>query len=171
MRLFVGIPMDARVAEQLAGVRARTERPQDGLRWSAPESWHITLQFLGAASAAQFDYVVAGLGEIRAQRVPVKLEGLGFFDRAGVFFADVRVSPELEALQKSVTAATSACGFVAEDRAVSSAHNAGAQSRARERGACAQGARGCSAYVCGARVSAVGELPSSPSIRPNHPNT
>jgi 2'-5' RNA ligase len=46
--------------------------------------------------------------------VPVQLEGLGFFE--GVFFAGVRLSPELIALQGSVVAATSECGFKPEDR-------------------------------------------------------
>jgi 2'-5' RNA ligase len=40
----------------------------------------------------------------------------GLFDRAGVFWAGVSVSPELRLLEKHVTAATSQCGFAAEDR-------------------------------------------------------
>jgi 2'-5' RNA ligase len=104
------------VVEQLAAVRAGLERPGDGLRWSAPESWHVTLQFLGAASREQYDCVVARLAALGAEPVPVQLEGSGFFDRAGVFYVGVKVSPELEALQKAVVAATSGCGFEAEDR-------------------------------------------------------
>ena len=46
----------------------------------------------------------------------VKLGGLGFFDRAGVFFASVLLSPETIALQRHVVAATSRCGFVPETR-------------------------------------------------------
>ncbi|HKF49088.1 MAG TPA: RNA 2',3'-cyclic phosphodiesterase [Terracidiphilus sp.] len=116
MRLFIGIPMAGAVVNQLAEVRARLERPGDGLRWSAPESWHITLQFLGAATPAQYDRVVEHLGALREDPVPVQLEGMGSFERSGVFFAGVRLSPELIALQKSVVAATSQCGFRAEER-------------------------------------------------------
>lgn len=108
--------MAAGVVAQLGGVRARLERPGDGLRWQAPESWHITLQFLGATSPEQYACVLEKLGGVRAKAVPVRLEGVGFFDRAGVFFAGVKVSPALEALQKAVVAATSGCGFKPEDR-------------------------------------------------------
>jgi 2'-5' RNA ligase len=133
MRLFIGVPMATAVANQLAAVRARLERPNDGLRWSAPESWHITLQFLGATTPAQYDCVLSALRGIHADPVPVRLEGLGFFDRAGVFFADVLVSPELAFLQKRVIAATSQCGFVPEDRPYHP-HITLARNRGRENG-------------------------------------
>ncbi len=86
----------------------------DGLRWSAPESWHITLQFLG--NTPQYECIVARLRELRSPPVPIQLEGLGFFERAGVFFAGVGLTPELQALQQRVTAATGLCGFIPETR-------------------------------------------------------
>ena len=116
MRLFVGIPLAEAVVEELSKVSLRFRAKDDGLRWSAPEPWHITLQFLGNTGQQQYECVVARLRELRFQPVPVRLEGLGFFDRAGIFFAGVAVSPELAALQQRVTAATSHCGFVPEDR-------------------------------------------------------
>jgi 2'-5' RNA ligase len=48
--------------------------------------------------------------------LPVRLDGLGFFDRAGVFLATIRVSPALLLLQQRVTAATEPCGFIPEAR-------------------------------------------------------
>jgi 2'-5' RNA ligase len=114
MRLFVGIPLAAEVMEQLSAVSMRLHASEDGLRWSAPESWHITLQFLG--NTPEYECIVARLKELRSPPVPVNLEGLGFFERAGVFFAGVRLTPELEALQQRVTAATGLCGFVPETR-------------------------------------------------------
>jgi 2'-5' RNA ligase len=44
------------------------------------------------------------------------MEGLDIFDRAGVFFTGVNVSPELLILQRGVTGATSRCGFATESR-------------------------------------------------------
>jgi 2'-5' RNA ligase len=114
MRLFVGIPLAVEVIEQLSAVSMRLQTGEDGLRWSAPESWHITLQFLG--NTREYECIVARLRELRSPPLPVQLEGLGFFERAGVFFAGVRRTPELEALQKSVTAATGLCGLVPESR-------------------------------------------------------
>jgi 2'-5' RNA ligase len=114
MRLFVGIPLATEVIEELSAVSMRLQTSEDGLRWSASESWHITLQFLGNTPA--YECIVARLKELRSPPVPVKLEDLGFFERAGVFFAGVRLTPELAALQQRVTAATGLCGFVPESR-------------------------------------------------------
>lgn len=116
MRLFVGIPLASAVIGELAAVAARLKSNQDGLRWTAAESWHITLQFLGNTSSEKYQCLVARLRELSSPSVPVKLEELGFFDRAGVFFASVGLTPELLSLQQRVTAATAMCGFVAETR-------------------------------------------------------
>lgn len=105
------------VKKELSAMCARLKSGADGLRWSAADSWHVTLQFLGNADAHQFACVVARLRGVRAQGVPVALEGLGCFDRAGVLFAGVKVTPELMTLQQHVTAATAECGFAAEERA------------------------------------------------------
>src|SRR6202167_3371235 len=114
MRLFVGVPLADEVIEELSAVSMRLHSNEDGLRWSAPESWHITLQFLGNTS--EYECIVARLGELSLPPLPVHLEELGFFERAGVFFAGVRLTSELGALQQRVTAATGLCGFVPETR-------------------------------------------------------
>jgi RNA 2',3'-cyclic 3'-phosphodiesterase len=116
MRLFIGIPLAASVIEQLENVSTRHRAEGDGLRWSLPESWHITLQFLGNTSETQYECVVARLRELSAKPTPIELAELGFFDRAGIFFAGVALSPELLALQQQVTATTIPCGFTSEDR-------------------------------------------------------
>jgi 2'-5' RNA ligase len=116
MRLFVGIPLAASVIEQLEKVSMRHRVEGDGLRWSTRESWHITLQFLGSTSQTQYECIVARLRELHSAPVPIELEELGFFDRAGIFFAGVALTPELLALQQQVMATTTPCGFVPEDR-------------------------------------------------------
>ena len=111
---------DAAVGELAAAVdrlRSGESAGRSGsVRWTAPESWHITLQFLGNATEEQLECLKVRLREVRAAAVSVKLGDLGCFDRAGVFFADVPVTPEISALQRSIVAATSLCGFAAEAR-------------------------------------------------------
>jgi len=119
MRLFVGIALAPEAVDALLGVRERFGAFGGELRWPAAESWHVTLQFLGQADEAQTVCVQAKLGEVRPARVPVRIGELGFFERAGVFFAGVALTPELLALQQRVVAATRRCGFVPEDRAYS----------------------------------------------------
>lgn len=115
MRLFVGIALSTE-ATTAALERLRERFASVDLRWSRPESRHVTLQFLGQASEEQLACVTARLREIRSRRVPVRIEGLGIFNRAGIFHAGVRLTPELLALQQRVLAATRPCGFAPELR-------------------------------------------------------
>jgi 2'-5' RNA ligase len=122
LRLFIGIPLAAATASDLIAAAhhlrstANQHTESGSLRWSAPESWHITLQFLGSTTLQQYERVTARLRALHQPPVPIKLGAIGTFDRAGVLFVDVRVSPQLVALQQAVTAATAPCGFVPETR-------------------------------------------------------
>jgi 2'-5' RNA ligase len=116
MRLFVAIPLAAAVIDELSAISARLKSREDGLRWQSPESWHITLQFLGNSSQEQCECVVARLQQLHLPPVSIRLGELGFFDHAGVFLATIEPSPALLLLQQRVTAATQPCGFVAEFR-------------------------------------------------------
>lgn len=116
MRLFIGIPLADAVRAEIAAAVAELRRGGEVLRWSAPESWHITLQFLGNADAKQLECLKASLREVHSPSFPVRLGALGAFERAGVVFVDVEVRPELAALQRKVLAATAKCGFAPEDR-------------------------------------------------------
>ena len=120
MRLFTGIALAVSVVRELKSATARlrsSDGPASGaLRWTTPDSWHITLQFLGNATPDQFACLTAQLATVRSTPVPVELGALGCFDRAGVFFADVTATPALAMLAQRVVAATARCGFVAESR-------------------------------------------------------
>ena len=69
MRLFVGIPLSDEVVRELAAVVARLRPGAGNLRWTASESWHITLQFLGETAPEQYECLAARLGEVRAAPV------------------------------------------------------------------------------------------------------
>lgn len=116
MRLFVGIALAEKVTAQLERACARLRAHGDGLRWSAPESWHVTLQFLGNVGEEQFACLQARLAEVHAAPVPVRLGALGIFERAGGLLVKVEPTEELVELQRRVVAATGTCGFVPEER-------------------------------------------------------
>lgn len=116
MRLFIAIPLADAVAAELAAVSARLRSAADGLRWTAPESWHITLEFLGNTTPAQYGCLTARLAAVSSPPVPIRLSGLGVFDRAGAFYASVDLAPPLVALQRLVVATTALCGFQPEIR-------------------------------------------------------
>lgn len=118
MRLFVAIPMPEETTRELAAAveRMRRRPGAEELRWSPPESWHITLQFLGTAGSEEYACVVRrlrGVGASHVKIVPGKIEAFG---RVGILHAGVKAAPELLELEKRVTAATAACGFAREDR-------------------------------------------------------
>ncbi len=116
MRLFVGIPLPDLLIDDLLAISLRLQSSGDGLRWSAPESWHITLQFLGTTSSDQYECIVEQLHALRASSVSIHVNVLGFFDRVGIFFAGFELTPKLLGLQEAVTAATSPCGFIPDTR-------------------------------------------------------
>jgi 2'-5' RNA ligase len=118
LRLFIGIPLAAATASDLVAAvhRLHSKAAPEILRWSAPESWHITLQFLGSTTLQRYECVTAHLRELRHPSVQIRLGALDTFDRAGVLFVDIPVAPELLALQQAVTAATAPCGFTPEMR-------------------------------------------------------
>lgn len=116
MRLFLGIPLPALVVEELMRVSLRYRAAGDGLRWSAPESWHITLQFLGSVEAERLACIRQALHVLRHAPVSIAPGPLDIFDRAGVFFAGIDLTPGLESLQRHITAATLPCGFPPETR-------------------------------------------------------
>jgi RNA 2',3'-cyclic 3'-phosphodiesterase len=117
MRLFVGIALEEALTAQLVRLCDRLRKNDDGLRWSAAEGWHVTLQFLGNASAEQFDCLKMRLAEVRSALVLVRLGGLDVFERAGALVIEVTLTEELVKLQRRVVEATSKCGFVPEERA------------------------------------------------------
>jgi 2'-5' RNA ligase len=118
MRLFVAIPMPEETTRELGEAVARMrKRPgTEELRWSPPESWHITLQFLGNAGAEEFACLLDHLRGVRGVPLKIVPEKIGAFGRVGILHAAVKPTPELLELEKRVTAATVRCGFEREDR-------------------------------------------------------
>ena len=116
MRLFVGIALADAAVRELEIVVARLRSGDSGLRWSEPDSWHVTLQFLGNATPEQHDCLMEQLSKVKSVPVPVGLGALGYFDRAGALIVHVAATPGLVVLAEQVVAATGQCGFAAEMR-------------------------------------------------------
>jgi len=116
MRLFIAIPLGDAVEGELKRLTSRLRPAAPDLRWSHPEAWHITLQFLGNTSEQQYARLLPGLSAVSTPPFRIEFEGLGVFERAGVFFLGVKPAQALTELQKKVVAATEPCGFEPEDR-------------------------------------------------------
>ena len=115
MRMFIAIPLSEQVTAELSALSMQLRSRDNSMRWSAPESWHITLQFLGNISQDQYTCVVSRLSELHSPNISITLRSFGFFERAGIFYIDVQNTKPLLALQQSVTAATAVCGLTVEN--------------------------------------------------------
>ena len=116
MRLFVGLAVDEKVKETLERLTLRLRAKDDGLRWSTPDQWHVTLVFLGEVDDAARARLVRELAGLRQPELRLRMERLGVFERAGILHAEVEVSPELLRLYEAVAAAVRKVGLEVEDR-------------------------------------------------------
>ncbi len=86
-RCFVGVPVGASLRSDLATpVNAwRSQPPADALRWTDPDSWHLTLAFLGSIPPDSVPRVTRAVSEVAMAHSPVQVETgrLGAFHRPG----------------------------------------------------------------------------------------
>ena len=107
MRLFVAVEVPADVRAAVSRVVEPLRAAAPGLKWVAPERYHLTLVFLGTVSESLVERVVVAMRAGCAGVEPFALEldgALGTFGRR-VLWAGLVPSPELAALAGRVAAA------------------------------------------------------------------
>ena len=117
MRLFVGIDIPD-------DIRLRIERYVDGVRgfapdarWVKPDTFHVTLKFLGETTAEIADELKRALAEIRHDKFDIHFGGSGFFPtarNARVFWIGVEAPEPLPRLAAQVDEICSRFGFERE---------------------------------------------------------
>lgn len=120
LRLFfaVWVPPDCGdvIWRELAPLRRRAP----GVRWTPPDSYHVTLRFLGDVEPERVAPLSALLDEAaRVPRVPIRLHGLGAFPSKGppsVIWIGAE-SPTLASLHLRLEEGLDPLGFQAEKRA------------------------------------------------------
>lgn len=131
MRLFVGLAVSDATKEVLERLTLRLRAKDDGLRWSTPDQWHVTLVFLGEVDDEARARLVRELASVREAKLTLRMDGLGVFERVGILHAQVEVTPELLRLYGAVAAAVKRAGLEVEDRPYR-AHITLARSRNRD---------------------------------------
>lgn len=118
MRLFVAVDPPASAVDHL-----RDRLPEvDGLRWTAPEQWHLTLTFCGQVDGRRAADLTERLARAvtRHTRMRLRLRGAGAFSRPGRAHALwVGVGGDTERLAKlaaSTTAAARRAGIAVDER-------------------------------------------------------
>lgn len=115
MRLFVAIPVPLQQRAELA----RLQNGVPGARWVEPESFHLTLRFIGEVDNGYASDIDAQLARIGALSFELAIKGVGYFADGGklrALYAAVENNPALIALQQKVESAVARAGLRAEGR-------------------------------------------------------
>ncbi len=113
MRMFAAVVPPEDVLEELEEFLA-PRRDAEQLRWSRPESWHLTLAFMASVPDRSYDDLLERLTRAARRRTPfsVSLAGGGAFPdvaRAKVLYAAVDGEPDaVEELRRLATGARAA---------------------------------------------------------------
>jgi 2'-5' RNA ligase len=114
MRLFIGLPVPAELANTLARHARTISLPK--ARWTVPENIHLTLVFLGEVAEQRLTSIKHELDELDAAPFPIRFTNLNTFARAGVLVAEADPTPSLLRLQAQIASRMDRCGFPPEDR-------------------------------------------------------
>ena len=120
-RRFVALPIPAEVRERLAASLPQDPDLADGVRWTRPDGWHLTVAFLGDVEDRHVDQLIRTLevGVATTTIIPKRLAvgELGTFGRR-VLWIGVDPSPEgsLQALADAVRTALRRGGFPVDNR-------------------------------------------------------
>ena len=119
MRLFVAVVPPEGVLEHLDEFLSVRRELGEGLRWTVPEQWHLTLAFMESVADRKLDDLVERLGRAGHRRTPFELgfAGGGAFPnaaRARVLWMGVRgddtARTELDRLATGARAAATKAG-------------------------------------------------------------
>jgi RNA 2',3'-cyclic 3'-phosphodiesterase len=123
MRLFVAItPPRPVLLEVRAAVDAVIRTNGVGsnalLRWTRPETWHITLAFYGDVPEEKFEDLSERLGRVAARTTPMELSlaGAGRFGPRVVWFGVQGQHERLGRLAEAAGSAARRCHIKVEDR-------------------------------------------------------
>ena len=112
MRLFVALDIDPGIRDRIAAFRNQMRVLAPEVRWVGPETFHVTLQFLGETK--KVDEVRRALKQVEAEAVQLAFRGAGFFPTPKsprVFWVGIESDQRLQTLADSIAHATRPLGF------------------------------------------------------------
>ena len=115
MRLFVALDIDAEIRRRIADFRDQMRTLASDVRWVSPETFHVTLQFLGETT--KLDEIRAALAEIKAEVIELAFRGSGFFPAPKaprVFWVGIEADERLQQLATRIGEALHPLGFERE---------------------------------------------------------
>ena len=112
MRLFLALDIDEPIRQRIIAFRDHMRRLAPNVRWVAPETFHVTLQFLG--ETAKLDEITRALQPERCAAVTVAFRGAGFFPNPKIpriFWVGIHGDEHLQELVTTIARALAPLGF------------------------------------------------------------
>jgi RNA 2',3'-cyclic 3'-phosphodiesterase len=112
MRLFVALDIDPGIRQRIAEFRDQMRALAPDIRWLSPETFHITLQFLGETK--KLDEVKRTLQTVQSASVELTFRNGGFFPSPKaprVFWVGIEADEHLPDLANSIGQALQPLGF------------------------------------------------------------
>lgn len=112
MRLFVALDIDADIRRRITEFRNQMRPLAPDVRWVEPETFHITLQFLGETK--RLDEIQRALQSVRAAPIALSFRNAGFFPSPKsprVFWIGIEADQNLQELVNCVGQVLRPLGF------------------------------------------------------------
>ena len=116
MRLFIAVNFKDDTRARLLALRDELRSCSERGNFSAPENLHLTLAFLGECDEKQSVAAKSAFSAVNFEPFDVSVYCVGRFKRGGgdIWWAGLRESKPLLALQRSLTDKLAAAGFMIE---------------------------------------------------------
>ena len=112
MRLFVALDIEPEIRKRIGEFRNQMRTLAPDVRWVGPETFHVTLQFLG--ETMKLDEIRGALQAVKIAAVPMAFRGSGFFPNPKsprVLWVGIESNEHLQKLANSIGAALKPLGF------------------------------------------------------------
>jgi 2'-5' RNA ligase len=112
MRLFVALDIEPEIRTRIAEFRNRMKAFAPDVRWVGPETFHVTLQFLGETK--KLEEIQSALAQVKGSAVPLAFRGAGFFPgpkSPRVFWVGIESDQRLQQLVNVIASELKPLGF------------------------------------------------------------
>ena len=127
MRLFVALDIEPEIRRRIGEFRDQTRILAPDVRWVAPETFHVTLQFLGETT--KLEAIRAALSKVDCAPIQITFRNAGFFPNPKsprVFWIGIEADDGLQQLADAIGSALQPLGFAPRRRPLQATPNAGA---------------------------------------------
>ena len=117
MRIFVGLDIDPAIRERMTRYLDGVREFAPDARWVKPESFHVTLKFIGEQKPERGEQIKRELATVHAQPFEISFRGIGFFPNPRsprVFWLGIEAGEQLPQFARSVDEAVARTGVPRE---------------------------------------------------------